>query len=84
MARLLDLLTEDHQSGEALAQRLKVSRQAVSKEAKKLLAEGFPVEMSRKGYRIRPGTPFPTSSTPQGASAGPTATWGGWEAPRMS
>lgn len=84
MARLLDLLTEAYQSGEALAQRLGVSRQAVSKEARRLLAEGFPVEMSRKGYRIRPGTPLPHLFHPQGASAGPTGTWGGWEAPRMS
>ncbi|MBW6394514.1 biotin--[acetyl-CoA-carboxylase] ligase [Thermus sp. SYSU G05001] len=66
MARLLDLLTEDYQSGEALARRLKISRQAVSKEAKRLLAEGFPVEMSRKGYRIRPGTPLPHLLHPPG------------------
>ncbi|WP_135257450.1 biotin--[acetyl-CoA-carboxylase] ligase [Thermus caldilimi] len=66
MARLLDLLTEDYQSGEALARRLKVSRQAVSKEVKRLLAEGFPVEMTRKGYRIRPGTPLPPLFHPQG------------------
>ncbi|HAR69296.1 MAG TPA: bifunctional biotin--[acetyl-CoA-carboxylase] synthetase/biotin operon repressor, partial [Thermus scotoductus] len=33
MPGLLDLLTEDYQSGEALARHLGISRQAVSKEA---------------------------------------------------
>jgi BirA family biotin operon repressor/biotin-[acetyl-CoA-carboxylase] ligase len=63
---LLDLLEESYQSGEALARRLGVSRAAVSKEAKRLLAEGFPVEVSRLGYRIRPGTPLPHLFQPEG------------------
>jgi BirA family biotin operon repressor/biotin-[acetyl-CoA-carboxylase] ligase len=63
---LLDLLEESYQSGEALARRLGVSRAAVSKEARRLLAEGFPVEVSRLGYRIRPGTPLPHLFQPEG------------------
>lgn len=59
MPGLLDLLTEEYQSGETLARRLGISRQAVFKEARRLLAQGFPVEIDRKGYRIRPGTPLP-------------------------
>ena len=63
---LLDLLDETYQRGETLADRLGVSRAAVSKEAKRLLAEGFPVEVSRRGYRIRPGTPLPHLFQPEG------------------
>jgi Biotin-(acetyl-CoA carboxylase) ligase len=63
---LLDLLDETYQRGEALADRLGVSRAAVSKEAKRLLAEGFPVEVGRRGYRIRPGTPLPHLFQPEG------------------
>jgi len=63
---LLDLLDETYQRGETLAHRLGVSRAAVSKEAKRLLAEGFPVEVSRRGYRIRPGTPLPHLFQPEG------------------
>lgn len=54
MPGLLDLLTESWQSGEALARALGVSRAAVSKEARRLRAEGYPVEVSRRGYRILP------------------------------
>jgi BirA family biotin operon repressor/biotin-[acetyl-CoA-carboxylase] ligase len=63
---LLDLLDETYQRGETLADRLGVSRAAVSKEAKRLLAEGFPLEVSRRGYRIRPGTPLPHLFQPEG------------------
>ncbi|WP_298631283.1 biotin--[acetyl-CoA-carboxylase] ligase [uncultured Thermus sp.] len=66
MPGLLPLLTEEYQRGEALAQRLGVSRQAVSKEARRLLAEGFPLEVHRQGYRIRPGTPLPHLFHPLG------------------
>ncbi|MGC8968790.1 MAG: biotin--[acetyl-CoA-carboxylase] ligase [Thermus sp.] len=66
MPRLLDLLTESWQSGEALARALGVSRAAVSKEARRLLAEGYPVEVSRRGYRILPGTPLPHLFRPPG------------------
>lgn len=59
MPALLPLLTEDFQSGEALARRLGVSRAAVHKEARRLQAEGYPVEVSRAGYRLAPGTPAP-------------------------
>jgi BirA family biotin operon repressor/biotin-[acetyl-CoA-carboxylase] ligase len=63
---LLDLLDETYQRGETLADRLGVSRAAVSKEAKRLLAEGFPVEVGRRGYRISPGTPLPHLFQPEG------------------
>ncbi|MDW8356506.1 biotin--[acetyl-CoA-carboxylase] ligase [Thermus sp.] len=66
MAGLLPLLTEAYQSGEALGKRLGVSRAAVAKEAKALKAEGFPVEVGRKGYRIQPGTPLPHLFHPRG------------------
>ena len=59
MPALLPLLTEAFQSGEALARCLSVSRAAVHKEARKLRAEGYPVEVSRQGYRLFPGTPAP-------------------------
>lgn len=64
--RLLDLLTETPQSGEALARALGVSRAAVHKEAKRLQGEGFPVMVDRRGYRILPGTPLPHRFQPQG------------------
>jgi BirA family biotin operon repressor/biotin-[acetyl-CoA-carboxylase] ligase len=63
---LLGHLDEAYRSGETLADRLGVSRAAVSKEAKRLLAEGFPVEVGRRGYRIRPGTPLPHLFQPEG------------------
>ncbi|WP_243093444.1 biotin--[acetyl-CoA-carboxylase] ligase [Thermus thalpophilus] len=66
MAGLLSLLTEDFQSGEALARRLGVSRAAISKEAHRLLEEGFPLEVGRQGYRILPGTPLPHLFHPPG------------------
>lgn len=66
MGGLLDLLDETYRSGEALARQLRVSRAAVSKEAKRLQAEGYPVEVSRKGYRILPGTPLPHLFQPPG------------------
>ncbi|MER3536807.1 MAG: biotin--[acetyl-CoA-carboxylase] ligase, partial [Thermus sp.] len=59
MPALLPLLTETFQSGEALARRLGVSRAAVHKEARRLRAEGYPVEVSREGYRLSPGAPAP-------------------------
>lgn len=63
---LLDLLTEAFQPGPLLAARLGVSRAAVAKEARRLQEEGYPVEVGRKGYRIRPGTPLPHLFRPQG------------------
>jgi BirA family transcriptional regulator, biotin operon repressor / biotin---[acetyl-CoA-carboxylase] ligase len=63
---LLGHLDEAYRSGEALAERLGVSRAAVAKEAKRLMALGFPVEVSRWGYRIRPGTPLPHLFQPEG------------------
>ncbi|GAA6757763.1 biotin--[acetyl-CoA-carboxylase] ligase [Thermus oshimai] len=66
MPALLDLLTEEFQSGEALARLLGVSRAAVHKEAHRLLEEGYPLEVGRKGYRVRPGTPLPHLFHPQG------------------
>ncbi len=63
---LLDLLTEVYQPGPLLAQSLGVSRAAIAKEARRLQREGYPVEVGRKGYRIRPGTPLPHLFQPRG------------------
>ncbi len=66
MAGLLDLLEETYRKGPELAQALGVSRAAIHKEALRLQAEGYPVEVSRQGYRIRPGTPLPHLFRPRG------------------
>jgi len=58
---LLDELTYEFQSGEVLAADLGVSRAAVSKAAKALILDGYPVEVQRShGYRLRWGTPTPS------------------------
>ncbi|MEX0991421.1 MAG: biotin--[acetyl-CoA-carboxylase] ligase [Actinomycetota bacterium] len=57
---LLDALTYEFQSGEALAADLGVSRAAVSKAAKVLIDDGYPVDVERsRGYKLHWGTPSP-------------------------
>ncbi len=57
---LLEELTYEFRSGEALAADLGVSRAAVSKAAKALIDEGYPIEVERAhGYKLRDGTPVP-------------------------
>ncbi|WP_456830885.1 biotin--[acetyl-CoA-carboxylase] ligase [Deinococcus sp. UYEF24] len=58
-ARLLTLLTETPQSGERLAERLGVGRVSVNTLAHALRQEGYPVEVSRRGYALQAGTPAP-------------------------
>lgn len=58
-ARLLPLLTETPQSGERLAAALGVGRVSVNTLARALLAQGYPVVVSRRGYALEAGTPAP-------------------------
>ncbi len=58
-ARLLPLLTETPQSGERLAEQLGVGRVSVNTLAHTLRQEGYPVEVSRRGYALQAGTPAP-------------------------
>ncbi|WP_407540909.1 biotin--[acetyl-CoA-carboxylase] ligase [Deinococcus radiomollis] len=58
-ARLLPLLTETPQSGERLAGLLGVGRVSVNTLAHALRQEGYPVEVSRRGYALQAGTPAP-------------------------
>lgn len=62
---LLELLSEDWQPGPALARRLGVSRQAVHQAARKLAAEGYPVEHGPLGFRLAPGAPAPQLLLPR-------------------
>ena len=57
--RLLPLLTETPQSGSVLAVRLGVGRVSVSTLARQLQAQGYPVQVSRRGYALQAGTPAP-------------------------
>ena len=59
LGRLLPLLTETPQSGERLAERLGVGRVSVNTLAHALRQEGYPVEVSRRGYALQAGTPAP-------------------------
>ena len=59
LARLLPLLTETPQSGSMLAARLGVGRVSVSTLARHLQAQGYPVQVSRRGYALQAGTPAP-------------------------
>lgn len=55
---LLSALTDDYVSGSALAERLDVTRAAISKAAHALAEDGYPIEIERAhGYRLRPGSP---------------------------
>ncbi len=59
LGRLLPLLTETPQSGTWLAARLGVGRVSVSTLARQLQAQGYPVQVSRRGYALQAGTPAP-------------------------
>nr|WP_246581098.1 biotin--[acetyl-CoA-carboxylase] ligase [Deinococcus aestuarii] len=58
-ARLLPLLTDQPQSGEALGARLGVGRVTVNTLARRLAEGGVPVVTTRGGYALEPGTPAP-------------------------
>jgi len=58
-ARLLPLLTDVPQSGDALGARLGVNRVTVNTLARRLAAEGVPVVTTRGGYALEAGTPAP-------------------------
>ena len=58
-ARLLPLLTETPQSGSLLAAPLGVGRVSVGTLARQLQAQGYPVQVSRRGYALQAGTPAP-------------------------
>ncbi|MPY67533.1 biotin--[acetyl-CoA-carboxylase] ligase [Deinococcus sp. SDU3-2] len=57
--RLLPLLTDQPQSGDALGARLGVNRVTVNTLARRLEGEGVPVVTGRAGYALAPGTPAP-------------------------
>ncbi|SMB95433.1 biotin--[acetyl-CoA-carboxylase] ligase [Deinococcus hopiensis] len=57
--RLLPLLTDLPQSGEALGERLGVGRVTVNTLARRLGEEGVPIVTTRGGYALAPGTPAP-------------------------
>lgn len=58
-ARLLPLLTDRPQSGEALGARLGVNRVTVNTLARRLAQEGVPLVTTRGGYALEAGTPAP-------------------------
>ena len=58
---LLAALSEAWTPGPRLAARLGVSRQAVARAVRRLARQGYPVERSRRGYRLAPGTPAPAA-----------------------
>ncbi len=62
---LLAALDEAWTPGTVLARRLGVSRQAVQRAADRLAREGYPVERSRRGYRLAPGAPVPGAVLPK-------------------
>ena len=57
--RLLPLLSDRPQSGEALGAQLGVNRVTVSTLAHRLEEDGVPLRISRAGYALDPGTPVP-------------------------
>lgn len=57
--RLLPLLSDQPQSGEALGAQLGVNRVTVSTLAHRLEQSGVPLRISRAGYALEPGTPVP-------------------------
>lgn len=57
--RLLPLLTDVPQSGDALGARLGVNRVTVNMLARRLAGEGVPVVTTRGGYALEAGTPAP-------------------------
>lgn len=62
---LLAVLSEAWTPGPELAKSLGKTRQAVAKEAQRLKALGFPIESSRSGYRVIPGSPVPQNVLPK-------------------
>ncbi|UQN07455.1 biotin--[acetyl-CoA-carboxylase] ligase [Deinococcus sp. QL22] len=62
--RLLPLLSDLPQSGEALGARLGVGRVTVNTLARRLEADGVPVVISREGYALAAGTPAPMLVAP--------------------
>lgn len=64
--RLLPLLSDQPQSGEALGARLGVNRVTVSTLAHRLLEDGVPLRISRAGYALDPGTPVPALARVRG------------------
>ncbi|QLG11869.1 biotin--[acetyl-CoA-carboxylase] ligase [Deinococcus sp. D7000] len=57
--RLLALLTDTPQSGEVLAGRLGLGRVTVNTLAHRLQEDGIPLQITRAGYALTPGTPAP-------------------------
>ncbi|MGM9323171.1 biotin--[acetyl-CoA-carboxylase] ligase [Deinococcus aquaticus] len=57
--RLLPILTERAQTGDALGQALGVNRVTVNTLARRLIDSGVPVQVTRAGYALAPGTPAP-------------------------
>ncbi|WP_261664095.1 biotin--[acetyl-CoA-carboxylase] ligase [Deinococcus sp. Marseille-Q6407] len=57
--RLLPLLTDTPQSGDALGAALELSRVTVHSLAHRLQEQGVPLEVSRAGYALAAGTPAP-------------------------
>lgn len=62
---LLEHLNFEFKSGETLALELGVSRAAVHKAIHALEGSGIPLEHSRAGYRLKPGTPAKHLLEPQ-------------------
>ena len=62
---LLAVLGEEWTPGTLIAERFGVSRQAVLRVAKRLATLGYPVERSRRGYRLAPGSPSPANVEPK-------------------
>lgn len=58
--RLLPLLTDAPQSGDVLGAALGVNRVTVSALARQLRDDGVPVQVTRAGYALAPGTPAAT------------------------
>lgn len=56
---LLDLLTDQPQTGNTLGERLGVGRVTINSWAHKYQEEGVPIVISRAGYALAPGTPAP-------------------------
>ncbi|PIG97249.1 biotin--[acetyl-CoA-carboxylase] ligase [Deinococcus sp. UR1] len=67
--RLLPLLTERPQTGDALGQTLGVNRVTVNTLARHLIEAGVPVQVTRAGYALPPGTPTP-HLTPRSGTLG--------------
>lgn len=66
MNRLLPLLTDQPQNGDALGAFLGVGRVTVNTLARKLIEEGVPLNITRAGYSLEPGTPAPALVSVQG------------------